>query len=245
MKIAASILLLCVLSCGASAQLPPRPDEFFAGLYADGSRARVCVSGPEGSNFDMFAWAWVPLDEGLTYVTLRFDFPSNIDLSGRAAFNDLVIDVIVIDYDDGTVEWTMLFSECPSGWIQLFRQECVILDASRADVGITADHSMMRDCDFVLNSLEVLNDLALNDSGCVFVPVRCRHLGSLEKPGQAVSLAGFHSSDRRAQMYSRRSLSSHEKGPRSRESISSSPTIIPSQNIGTTISETTSGAHAR
>ncbi len=180
MKIATLILLVCMLCGGASAQLPPRSDEFFAGVYADESRVMGCISGPAGSRFEMFVWAWVPLDAGLTYVTLRFDFPLNLALDGRAVFNDLVTEVIVVDYEDGTVEWTMLFSECPSGWIEIFRQECVILDASRSEVGIAGDHSMIRDCDFVLNDLEVLNDLAVNDPGCVFVPVDAAAWGAVK-----------------------------------------------------------------
>ena len=171
---------MCLLCGGASAQLPQRQDEFFAGVYADESRAMYCISGPTGSRFEMFVWAWVPLEAGLTYVTLRFDFPSNLALDGRAVFNDLVTDVIVVDYEDGTVEWTMLFSECPSGWIELFRQGCVILDESRSEVRIEGDHSMMRDCSFTLNGLEVLNNLAVNDPGCMFVPVDAVAWGALK-----------------------------------------------------------------
>ena len=139
-----------------------------------------CVSGPAGSSFDMFAWGWVPPGEGLTYVTLRFDFPGNLDMTGRPAFNDLVIDVILVDYDDGTAEWTMLFSECPSGWIELFRQKAVILDTSRSDILIVGDNSMMRDCGFVLNDIEVLAQLAVNDPDCTFVPVETGSWGAVK-----------------------------------------------------------------
>ncbi len=169
-----------MLCGGVSAQLPPRPDEFFAGIYADDSRTIDCVSGPAGSSFDMIVWGWVPLDKGLTYVTLRFDFPANLALTGRPEFNGLVIDVIVVEYQDGTVEWTMLFSECPSGWIELFSQKSVILDASRSDVLIVGDNSMMRDCDFVLNDLVVLGGLAVNDPGCGFVSVDATSWGIIK-----------------------------------------------------------------
>ena len=174
------ILLLSVLCGAAAAQVPPRPDEFFAGVYADNTRTMSCVSGPAGSVFDLIAFAWVPLEAGLTYVTLRFEFPANIELSGRALFNGLVIDVIVVDYDDGTVEWTMLFSECPSGWIELFRQRTGILDTSRSDILIVEDNSMIRDCAFVLNDIEVLGGLAVNDPDCAFVPVETDSWGAVK-----------------------------------------------------------------
>jgi len=179
-KITSLILLICVLCGGASAQLPPRPDEFFAGVYADEARTMNCISGPAGSSFDIFVWGWGPLGEGLTYATLRFDFPENIDMTGRAVFNDLVIDVIIVEYDDDTVEWTMLFSECPSGWIELFRQKTVILDDSISEVGIVQRNSMMRDCGFVLNGIEVLGRLAINDPGCAFVPVETDSWGAVK-----------------------------------------------------------------
>lgn len=139
-----------------------------------------CVSGPAGSSFDMYVWGWVPLGEGLTYATLRFDFPGNIEMTGRAVFNELVIDVIIIDYDDDTVEWTMLFSECPSGWIELFRQKTVILDTSISEVVIVGRNSMMRDCSFVLNDIEALAGLAINDPGCAFVPVESDSWGAVK-----------------------------------------------------------------
>lgn len=172
-----SVTFLCP---AVAAQGPPRPDEFFAGVYADRSRTKDCISGPAGASFDIYAWGWVPLDAGLTYVTLRFDFPANIELSGRPALNGLITEMITIDYDDGTSEWTMLFSECPSGWIELFSQETVILGTSRSDVLIAGDHSMMRDCDFVLNGLEVLGGLAINDPGCALVPVGFSGWGAIK-----------------------------------------------------------------
>ena len=180
MKTFSLILLICLLCGGASAQYPALPDEFYAGVYADEARTMSCISGPAGSSFDIFAWAWVPLGKGLTYVTLRFDFPANLDMSDRALFNDLVIDVIIVDYGDGTVEWTMLFSECPSGWIELFRQRTVILDDAMSGVRIVEDNSMIRDCGFVLNDIEVLGDLAVNDPACAFVPVRTGSWGAVK-----------------------------------------------------------------
>ena len=172
-----SVIFLCG---SAAAQAPPGPDGFYAGIYADRSRTIDCISVPAGSSFDIFAIGWVPLGEGLTYVTLRFDFPANIELSGRPELNSLITELIVVDYDDGTSEWTMLFSECPSGWIELFSQNTVILDTSGSDVIIDGDNSMMRDCDFVLNDLDVLGSLALNDPGCAFVPVDYSGWGAIK-----------------------------------------------------------------
>jgi hypothetical protein len=177
----AMLILTVTLLCGTlSAQAPPRPDEFFAGIYADGSREMDCISGPAGASFDIFAIGWVPLEAGLNYVTLRIDFPANIELSGRPALNDLITELIVIDYDDGTSEWTMLFSQCPSGWIELFSQKTVILDPSGSDVTIVGDDSMIRDCDFILNGLGVLGGLAVNDPACEFVSVENTGWGAVK-----------------------------------------------------------------
>lgn len=180
MRITSLILLLSVLCGSAAAQVPPGPDEFFAGVFADDARTMNCVSGPAGSSFDIYAFAWVPPGSGLTYVTLRFDFPENIEMAVRPLFNELVIEVIVIDYDDGTVEWTMLFSECPSGWIELFRQRAGILDAARSDLLISEDNSMIRDCDFVLNDIVVLGGFAVNDPGCTFVSTDAASWGAVK-----------------------------------------------------------------
>ena len=153
---------------------------FYAGVYADRGRETGCVSGPPGSEFDMYAWGWTPPDEGLTYATLRFDFPDNLDMSARAVFNELVTDVIVVDYDDGTAEWTMLIAECPSGWIELFRQRTVIIDDSISEVSIAADHSMMRDCGFVLNDITVSGPLVINDPECAFVAAGTASWGAVK-----------------------------------------------------------------
>ena len=74
----------------------------------------------------------------------------------------------------------MLFSECPSGWIELFRQKTKILDDSISEVGIVERNSMMRDCGFFLNGIEVLGGLAVNDPGCVFVPVDTDSWGAMK-----------------------------------------------------------------
>ena len=74
----------------------------------------------------------------------------------------------------------MLLTECPSGWVRIFRQECAILDGEPSRSGILADDSMMRDCDFVLNDIAVLNELTVNDPGCGLVGVQAVSWGRVK-----------------------------------------------------------------
>ncbi len=150
----------------ASGQPPLNPDLFQAGVYADDARTLNCITGSAGDRFDQVIWAWVPDSRGLAYITLRLELPANLDLSARPRFNELVGDVIITEYNNGTSEWNMLLEECPSGWVRVFSQECVLLDDQPARIGIQAEHSMMRDCTFFLNDLAVLAELSLNDPGC-------------------------------------------------------------------------------
>lgn len=150
----------------AGGQPPPVPGLFQAGVFGDDDRTVTCISGQAGETFSQQLWAWVPDNLGLAYITVRFAFPANLDLSAHAVFNPLVMRVITTDYPGGTVEWNLLLADCPSGWIRIFEQRCTLLDDQPSAVRILAAHSMMRDCRFVLNDLTVLNDLQLNDPGC-------------------------------------------------------------------------------
>jgi hypothetical protein len=154
----------------ASAQPPPHPGTFYAGIYADIERTVRCVEGAPGTTFEQHVWAWVPEGAGLAYITLRFDFPPNLDLTARPTFHDLMIELIITDYADGTVEWNMLFGDCPSGWLEVFTQTCMIVDENRAVIRIAGEYSMMRDCGFILHELEVLSDLRVNDPDCEQTP---------------------------------------------------------------------------
>ncbi len=60
----------------------------------------------------------------------------------------------------------MVFDDCPSGWVRVLTQECTLLDDQPSQIGILGSRSMMRDCTFVLNSVEVLSELVLNDPDC-------------------------------------------------------------------------------
>ena len=169
MTISMILLLLTGLS-SASAAEPMSVDKFTVGVYGDDTRSVTCVSGSPGSIFQQVVWAWVPDELGLAYITLRFEFPVNLDLSRRPVFHDLVTDVIFTDYSEGTVEWNMIFDECPSGWIKVFSQEFVLLDEQLSRIGIRGADSMARDCTFVLNDVTVLNELIVNDPDCPVVP---------------------------------------------------------------------------
>lgn len=74
----------------------------------------------------------------------------------------------------------MLFPECPSGWIELFSQRTGILDATRSDILIVGDNSMIRDCAFVLNDIEVLGGIAVNEPGCTLVSVDAASWGAIK-----------------------------------------------------------------
>ena len=165
------ILLILVLASAGNtpAQEPLDPDLFQAGIFGDLDRTVTCVSGQAGDSFRQYFWAWVPDDLGLAYITLRLEIPDNLDLSVRPTFHPLVTDFILTHYPDGTQEWNMVFSDCPSGWVQVLDQPCVFFDDQPGEINILADHSMMRDCHFVLNDLTVLNNLHLNDPDCDFV----------------------------------------------------------------------------
>jgi len=166
MKPIIMIVLLLAAFGSAPAVEPLSVNEFTVGVYGDDARAVTCVSGPPGSIFQQVIWAWVPDELGLAYLTLRFEFPENLDLSRRPVFHDLVTNVIYTDYSEGTVEWNMIFDECPSGWIKVFSQEFVVLDDQFCRIGIRGANSMLRDCTFVLNDIIVLNELAVNDPDC-------------------------------------------------------------------------------
>ncbi len=164
-----TILLFALCFSDGYAREPAAPDVFQVGMYGDDGRDIICVTGAAGATFDQMVWAWIPDDLGLAYITLRFSFPANLQLNGRPVFHDQVFDVIYTDYVSNTVEWNMLFNGCPSGWVKVFTQACTLLNGQPSLVEIQADHSMMRDCTFVLNDVVVLNELVLNDPECATV----------------------------------------------------------------------------
>ena len=71
--------VLLIGTADIHAQTPPDPGAFYAGIYADSARSADCVLGPVGSSFDQFVWAWVPEELGVTYLTFRIVFPTNLD----------------------------------------------------------------------------------------------------------------------------------------------------------------------
>lgn len=171
----AILALLCLapaVSGPARAQAPPHPDLFQVGVYADMSHSLTCFSGAAGDSFEQVVWAWVPDSLGLAYITLRFDFPDNVAFGPRPLFNDLVSNLIITLYNDGSSEWNLIIDDCPSGWVWILTREGVLLDDRPSCIAIQQDHSMMRDCTFILNDLTVLDELALNDPACGSVPDR-------------------------------------------------------------------------
>ncbi len=141
----------------------------FGDVGGEIDREITCVSGSPGARFEQVAWVRMPDELGLAYVTIRFSFPANLDLSSRPVFHDQVSNVIFTDFVDGTSEWNMVFAGCPSGWVKVFSQECVLLDEQPSRIGILGIRSMVRDCDFVLNDVTVLNEIEINDPECTTV----------------------------------------------------------------------------
>lgn len=176
------VVLLLALTAGPAGGGEAAPASLFqVGIYGDDARQVACVAGPAGALLRQVAWAWVPGDLGLAYVTLRLDVPPNLEPRGHPAFDAAVTRWIVADYPDGTVEWTLLFAGCPSGWIRLWSQEFAPLDAQPARFGIRAEYSMIRDCAFVLNEVDVVNELTVNDPRCGRVPASGPTWGSLKR----------------------------------------------------------------
>ena len=178
---AAAALALLLCSGAAEAQTPPDPDRFCAALFAGDSLAWQCASGPAGSDFPLRLLLWVPPGSGLNYVTIRFDFPGNIGLSGRPALNGLAMELIPVDFADGTVEWTILFDGCPEGWVEVLRQTCVLLDEAPSTLRMIEAYSLARHCDFVLEGVVVMNDFRVNDPSCPFVGAGERSWGAIKE----------------------------------------------------------------
>lgn len=181
MSICAALAGLLAGAAVVRAQPPPNAGAFQTGVYADSARSADCVAGPAGTEFELFVWAWVPQGTGVSYLTFRFQFPPNLDLSGRPVFDERITRVEFVDFGPGGVEWTTIFDGCPSGWILVFRQACTILDEIESDFTMTEEFCLSRDCDFVLGELNVLNDLSINNPGCSFSPVASSTWGSVKR----------------------------------------------------------------
>ena len=155
--------------------------EFQLGVYADQTRSVTCISGVAGAEFDQILWAYVPKDLALSYITIRFRFPDNIDFSRRPTFNDQVSLVVYTDYVADTVEWNMVFNGCPTGWVKVFSQRCVMLDDQPSTIEILGPNSLTRDCTFfILNDVVVLNELSINDAECTTVPSATQSWGAIK-----------------------------------------------------------------
>lgn len=151
----------------ASAQPPSHPEIFQAGLYVDGNRTLDCVSGPAGTAFRQYLWAWVPPEAGAVYLTIRVRFPDNVDHSVRPVLSSLVTELYVIDFGSAGVEWTfLLLAGCPTGWILLAVQDCHILDNDSSEIAISEEFSLARNCAFALEGLSVLSNLQIGTGTC-------------------------------------------------------------------------------
>jgi hypothetical protein len=164
----------------AHAQPPPDPSHFQLGVWTDDTRSSGCVEVSPGVEFTMHAWCWVPDELGLSYVTYRFEFPDNVALKGPPVLSREVADLIVTEFADGTREWNLIFTGCPSGWVKVFTQDCEALDEQPAVIDIVEDPCWMRDCTFVLNRVRVLGVVGVNDPECGEVSLRETTWGALK-----------------------------------------------------------------
>lgn len=163
---------LILLMAGTGPSAPPESAHtpvFLVGLFGAEGREATSFCGPPAATFEQTAWVFVPNDLGLAYVTLRLDFPSNIELAPRTVFHELVSQVIYTDYPLGTVEWNMVFNDCPSGWIRIFSQDITLLDDQPSRIGLLGQHSLARDCNFLLHGVTVSHELEVNEPGCEVV----------------------------------------------------------------------------
>jgi hypothetical protein len=174
------VLLAAALAVGSPAPPSAAAEVFRVGLYGGAGRDTVCVDADEGTVFEYSAWVQVPNDRGLRYVTLRLDLPDQLDFTTRPVFHDLVTDVIFTDFPDGTTEWNVLFTDCPSGWIRIYTQEVAVLEGGFSLIELVGDRSLARDCGFVLNGVEVANELAVNDPSCEVVTAAKTGWGSFK-----------------------------------------------------------------
>jgi len=161
--------VLCLLLAGSAARAQA-PRDYSVGLWGDDARTVTCVTGAAGDVVPVEGWAWSPGEQGLRYVTLRLAIPADVEPVGRPVFHPLVTDVVITPYVDGTVEWNMLLTDCPPGWVRVFTQDYRLLDTAPSVLAIHGANSWIRDCTFALNEPEVLNDLGINDPGCGSVP---------------------------------------------------------------------------
>lgn len=166
------LMLLIVVSLPvreSSAQLPPDPDLFYSGVWADEARSlRYACSGTD-TIIEICVWAWVPFDEGLNYITLRMIYPPAIFEGSRPVFGEFFSELIVVDYGSGGKEWTLIFDQCPSQWVLVFMQPAAFSGVEETSISITGNHSLARDCGFVLRDMNVLNNLSINGPSCDIV----------------------------------------------------------------------------
>lgn len=157
-----------------------RAQDFQVGIYADEIREITCVTGQADQAFEEIIWAWVPPELELAYLTLRFRHEGNLDLSSHPEWNPDITQVIITDYPEETVEWNLIFANCPAGWVRVFSQTCILLDDQPGQLAILPEHSLARDCFFELHPVQNLNDLLLNDPECTDVRPNPLSLGSLK-----------------------------------------------------------------
>ena len=151
----------CIIALALIAILPSTAAAFRAGVFAD-TPDSSCVADPGG--FEQLAWVWT--SAGMVYVTLRIDFPDNLESRSEPVFDSRVIEFVMTDYPDGSEEWHMVLEDCPGGWVQVFRQRVTLIDDQPSTVRIRGGDSWIRDCSFVLHRPEVIGDLGLNEAGC-------------------------------------------------------------------------------
>jgi hypothetical protein len=164
-----------------TAQPPSNPDIFQTGVFADSARTVDCVGGPPGTDFRQYLWAWVPPSAGANYLTIRVRFPDSVGLNGRPVPNALVTELIITDYESGGVEWNFILAGCPTGWILLAWQDCIILAGDTSEIVISDEFSLARNCAFVIEGIGVLGNLRVGTGTCTPLPVAHSTWGAIKQ----------------------------------------------------------------
>lgn len=170
-RLKAVVLMLALAANTASSQTPPSPDIFHLGVYADSARTLECVEGTPASTFRLHVYVWVPEGPGGNYITVRMSLPESVGLTGRLTTGASVANVIVTDYGNGGEEWNFFLSDCPHGWILLAWQDSEVLYQESAEVAISGQFSLARNCDFVFEDIDVINNLGVGTGACASIPV--------------------------------------------------------------------------
>ena len=161
-RLAAGLVIIAVLAAAVGV----RADACRLGLWADPARTAVCVTVAPGELFTWEAFAAPAAGQGLAYATFRLRIPPTVTLVGRPRLTAAASELIATPFADGTLEWNVIVTGCPADWTHVFSQDARVAGPDPAVLEIVAGDSLVRDCRFVLEGIEVAAVVRVNDPGC-------------------------------------------------------------------------------